>query len=237
MSDKLIKTGVSIETAHAFAKAVGRAIADNDVEGARVLSGELRTRLEDAICACGHNRRAHSLMSNAELPDKGTGACLATIPATMRQCTCVGYMPDAGLGAAALANVAELGRALGGPFTEGKHFAKLIGVCYERDNSVRPCIAFDMDIVESETMPLGRFTHRVATEPSTNLAVITRTLNRLGLYEQFVASGEPRAITCDLNIVVVAVWRNRSPALRKDGRPDKWMSITLRRVDDTDDNE
>jgi hypothetical protein len=232
VSDKLIKTGVSIETAEAFAKAVGRAIADNDVESAGKLSGELRTRLEDAICACGHKRLAHSFMSNAELPNKPTGSCLATLP-TLRQCTCAGYMPDVGLGAPALAVTTNVQP---GKFSEGKHFAKLFGVSYERDNynSVRPCIAFDMDIVESETMPLGRFTHRIATEPMTSLSVVTNTLERLGLRQAFTESGG--AITCDLNIVVAAVWRNRM-SMQREGSPRKWMSITLRRVDNTDERE
>lgn len=225
MNDKLVKIGSTIETAEAFAEKIGRAIADNDVVAAQALSGELREKLE----ACGAQSDGWK--------DVSTGEYLrCTLPKGHQS----EHRCDDGFPALAwdnpewsqankLANTTNVKPDVRRRFVEGKHFARLNAVYFDRNKRGQMYLVFQMNIIKSRLMSDGEILHAISLDSLStarrNLRIVAAQLNRLDIDLAFISNGG--GVINEMDVVVVAVEK-----LARNGR--KILSVNLRRPDDTD---
>lgn len=246
MNDKLVKNSTTIETAEAFAKAIGRAIGENDVETAKVLSGELRESVENGIpCKCGHSASEHvrtgefspcaakviEFFSPPWMPHPSAPGWFWSNPADggtndvrNGQCSCTQYEPTE----VALALRKENASGRVPIIVEGKHFARLRSVYFDTILDGRRALFFKLDIVKSRTMNPCETMHVMPLDRGLQMSIALAQLERLSIDRQSVIDGDIR--NANLDVVVLAI-----PKKTKTGRTI--MSIQLRYPEAIDSEE
>jgi hypothetical protein len=206
MSDKLIKTGFSVEIANAFAENISHAIEETTPE-------------VEKCKRCGHAKTAHAIVETKD----DRAECYFKY-ASGSTCGCRLFSGDV------LAIVEVQPSTVPSLFAEGKHFCKLRRVYYDTSRTGNPMVGFVLEVVKSQQIATGvEVVHALPVRTGTEKRITLRMVNRLGI-DPLAITGMLENLDIEVVVVVVKKWTKA----KIDGSQREVTSTWMRRPDDTD---